>query len=393
MKKNSKLYLLIFLGLLSALGRFITDLYMPAVPELSNYYSVSVTTVQFTLTGAMLGLGLGQLFIGPISDKFGRKKPLVVSISIYILVTLAIVVSKNIYFVIFLRSLQGFAASGSVVISRAVAADLYSGKKLSKFFSMMMIVNGVGPVIAPIVGGVLLDFFNWQSIFIVLALLGLTLLAFAFMFKESLTIERRNNDKLGKVYFSIFNMLKDFSFIRYVLLQSFTMAALFTYVSASPFIFQKNYGVSSFVYSLIFGANGIAIILGTLISVRLGAKKSLFVALRIMFVTSILLALAFFYVNNMYLVQFLFFILSFGAGAVFPSASSLAMNKGKENAGAASALLGFISFAFGGLVSPIIGLANIYVTTSLVIFVATSVQLLIYSNRNKKLGGTKFEKK
>lgn len=157
-KRNSKLFLVLFLGTLSAFGPFVTDLYLPALPLMSNYFSASTSTIQLTLTGSMVGLALGQLLIGPISDKLGRKKPLLISLIVYLICTVAIIILPNIYAMIILRFIQGISSAGAVVISRAVSTDLYKGKEMAQFFALLMAVNGLAPILSPVLGSLLLEF-------------------------------------------------------------------------------------------------------------------------------------------------------------------------------------------------------------------------------------------
>ena len=158
--KNSRLFLILLLGSLSAFGPFITDLYLPALPGMGEYFHTSASMVQLTLTTSMIGLGLGQLFIGSISDKYGRIRPLMVSLAIYIASTLLIVFTQDIEGMIVLRAIQGLSSAGSVVLSRAIAADLYQGEELGRFYGLLMSVNGIAPIISPVIGALLLQFTN-----------------------------------------------------------------------------------------------------------------------------------------------------------------------------------------------------------------------------------------
>ena len=189
LKRNSKLFLVLFLGTLSAFGPFVTDLYLPALPTMSSYFNSSTPTIQLTLTGSMVGLALGQLLIGPISDKYGRKNPLIISLIAYLISTISIIIFHNIYAMIVLRFIQGVSSAGAVVISRAISTDLYHGRELAAFFALLMAVNGLAPILSPILGSLLLELTDWRGIFVTLALIGVVLLAVSFKFKESLAVE------------------------------------------------------------------------------------------------------------------------------------------------------------------------------------------------------------
>lgn len=383
--RNSRLFLILFLGILSGMGRFITDIYIPALPKLAEDYNVNISIVQLTLTGSMLGLGFGQLFIGPISDKYGRKNPIVFSLIIYILASILIIFSPNIYIIAALRFVQGFSAAGSVVISRAVAADVYSGKKLSRFFGIIMIVNGFVPILGPVLGSVLISSINWQSIFVVLTVLGVFLFIATFNFKETLSIDRRNDSTLVNTYLSIFYIIKNKVFIFVVLVQSFSTAGLFSYISGSPFIMQQGYGVSSLMYSIFFGINGLGMLIGNFVSIRVGLKHSIKTSLVIMFINSIFISSVLILKWNLLLLEIGFFILMFSLGILFPAVTSVAMNIGKETAGASSAVLGFLPFSFGGIVSPLVGIGNIYYASSIILIFSSFISLYLYVKISKKL--------
>lgn len=186
LKRNSKLFLVLFLGTLSAFGPFVTDLYLPALPTMTSFFNASTSTIQLTLTGSMVGLALGQLLIGPISDKYGRKNPLIISLVIYLVSTLAIIIFPNVYAMITLRFIQGVSSAGAVVISRAISTDLYQGRELATFFALLMAVNGLAPILSPILGSLLLQLTDWRGIFVTLAVIGIILLVVSFKFHESL---------------------------------------------------------------------------------------------------------------------------------------------------------------------------------------------------------------
>ena len=181
-KANSKLFLVLLLGVLSAFGPFVVDLYLPSLPQLATFFETSASMTQLTLTTAMIGLAVGQLLLGPLSDKFGRKIPLIISLVIYIISTVLIVYAPNIEAMIVLRVIQGLSSAGSVVISRAVATELYRGREMTRFFGLLMTINGLAPIISPILGSLLLEYISWKGVFLFLALIGV--IAFLFPFKR-----------------------------------------------------------------------------------------------------------------------------------------------------------------------------------------------------------------
>jgi DHA1 family bicyclomycin/chloramphenicol resistance-like MFS transporter len=179
---NGYIYLAILLGLLTAFAPFVTDFYLPALPSLTDYFNASASAVQMSLTMSMLGLACGQLFVGPISDKFGRKKLLIGSLVVFLLTTLLCLVAPGIVSFNLFRLFQGMAGSGGLVISRSVTTDSFRGKLLSKFLALVSAINGIAPVTAPVFGGILLKFTSWKGTFVALFLIGVALLILALRF-------------------------------------------------------------------------------------------------------------------------------------------------------------------------------------------------------------------
>lgn len=266
---NSKLYLLILIGMLASLGPFVTDFYLPAFPELNAFFGTTATMTQLSLTFCMLGLAVGQIFIGSLSDKFGRKPPLVVSLILFIVSTAACMFAWSIESLIVFRFIQGLSGAGGVVISKSIAVDLYKGKELARFYILLSVVLAVAPVLSPVLGGVLLSFTDWKGIFFTLVLIELLLLLLLFPFKESLPKERRSTQKVMASFGNYTAIFRNKEFMSYVWIQSLAMAVMFAYIASSPFIFQEIYGLSPFRYSLCFGVNAISVMLGNLATTKI----------------------------------------------------------------------------------------------------------------------------
>ena len=242
---SKRLQLGLLLGSLGLLGPFTIDMYLPSFPTIVEDYHTNASLVQISLTTCLLGLGLGQLVIGPMSDVQGRRKPLLIFIILYLLASLTCAISPNIYMFIASRFVQGFAAAGGLVISRAVVRDLYSGKELTKFFALLMLVGNLGPIVAPIVGGGILAFTNWTGVFFVLACVGLILfLTVTWKLEETLPVEKRVPSNFKQVVKNFGSLLKDRQFAGYALTQGFIIAGIFAYVSGIPFVYQNIYGVN-----------------------------------------------------------------------------------------------------------------------------------------------------
>ena len=377
-KANSKLFLVLLLGVLSAFGPFVVDLYLPSLPQLASFFETNASMTQLTLTTAMIGLALGQLLLGPLSDKFGRKKPLIISLVIYIISTVLIVFSPNIETMIVLRVIQGLSSAGSVVISRAVATDLYRGREMTRFFGLLMTINGLAPIISPILGSLLLEYISWKGVFVFLALIGVIVLIFSFRLKESLSVENRLQGSIFSTFLTFGVIIKNRLFMSYVGIQSFLLGSMFAYIAASPFILQSFYGLSAFIFSLCFGANGAALVIGANVGGKLPNRKALAIGV-LAFVVAALYTIAVLIIQPYWLfVEIGFFAMLLLMGITFPAISSLAMESERQYAGSASALLGFAPFFLGGVVSPLVGISNIFYSTSFVILICALLALSIY---------------
>ena len=384
-KANSKLFLVLLLGVLSAFGPFVVDLYLPSLPQLASFFETSASMTQLTLTTAMIGLAVGQLLLGPLSDKFGRKIPLIISLVIYIISTVLIVYAPNIESMIVLRVIQGLSSAGSVVISRAVATDLYRGREMTRFFGLLMTINGLAPIISPILGSLLLEYISWKGVFVFLALIGVIVLFFCFRLKESLNVENRLQGSIFATFSTFGVIIKNRLFMSYVGIESFLLGAMFAYIAASPFILQSFYGLSAFIFSLCFGANGAALVIGANIGGKLPNRQALAIGV-LAFVVAALYTIAVLIIQPHWLfVEIGFFAMLLLMGITFPAISTLAMESERQYAGSASALLGFAPFFLGGIVSPLVGIGNIFYSTALVILACGVLGLAIYWSIRHKI--------
>ena len=373
--KNSRLFLILLLGSLSAFGPFITDLYLPALPGMGEYFHTSASMVQLTLTTSMIGLGLGQLFIGPISDKYGRIRPLMVSLAIYIASTLLIVFTQDIEGMIVLRAIQGLSSAGSVVLSRAIAADLYQGEELSRFFALLMSVNGIAPIVSPVFGALLLQFTNWRGIFVVLVLIGVALMAFCLRLEETHPPQKRMTGSLLSIFTVLGKILTNRTFMGFAGIQALIMGVLFAYIASSSFIFQTAYGVGKFAYGLCFGLNGAALVAGAALARKMRVQRALRYGIGGFAAAAVLVALFLIAHAPLWLLETGLFLLLFCMGGVNPGLSALAMSAERQYAGSASAFLGF---TLGGAVSPLVGIGNIFYATATAIAVCAFLAAALY---------------
>lgn len=196
-KDNSKLFLLVLLGMLTAFGPFVTDMYLPSLPAMGDYFQTASSMVQLGLTTSMIGLAAGQILFGPLSDRYGRRIPLLAAMWLFIVSTILCLFARDIHQFVAFRLVQGIAGAGGIVIARSVAADKYSGKELAKMLAVIGAINGVAPVVAPIIGGVFTEAIGWQGIFGILLGLGVVLLVGSYCFRESLPKEHRSVSRWG----------------------------------------------------------------------------------------------------------------------------------------------------------------------------------------------------
>ncbi len=384
-KENSKLYILLMVGIVSAFGPFVTDFYLPSFPSLMKYFCTTASRVQLSLTFSMIGLAVGQLIIGPISDKYGRKKPLIASLVIFCLSTLGCLYSDDIHVFIAFRLLQGLAGAGGVVVSKSIATDLYEGRQLAAFYSMLSSVQGLAPICAPVLGGFLMAITDWKGIFWVLLTIGILLIIGLLFFTESLSQDERINGGILSTFALYKPVVGNTLFMRYVLVQAFAMGVMFSYISASPFIFQVHFGASPQVYGLCFGMNAVAIMVGSLmVGKAKEARKGLRCGCICFAMASVLVSLTLIYSKSIYLAEMALFLLLFFLGMILPTSTTIALDMERQNSGIASALLGFLMFVFGGVLSPVTGLGNMIYTTSLVIVICSMVTLYCYMMASRK---------
>lgn len=356
-----RLTLILILGSLAALGPLSIDMYLPAFPDMSRSFDASASLIQLSLTACMLGMALGQLIVGPLSDVRGRKRPLMVALLAYLLASLACAMAPTIEVLIALRFIQGAAGASGIVISRAIVRDLFDGPELTRFFAALSLVNGTAPILAPVIGGQLLRFGDWHFVFYLLAILStMMLLAVALRLPETLPLDRRVEGNLTTTLKTFGRLLTDRVFIGYAFAQAFVMGAMFAYISGSPFVLQNIYGASPQQFSFLFGLNGIGIILAAQIAGRLAGRvdseRLMRISLTIVASASILLFLALTLTNQLIFVMIpLFFVVS-SVGLISTLGFTLAMQNYGTTAGSASALLGLLPMLVGSLVSPLVGI-------------------------------------
>lgn len=366
------------IGSLMAFPPFVTDLVLPALPAISEYFGASVSLTQMSLTTSMIGLALGQLVIGPLSDKYGRKRLLMLSIALFFVTTVLCLVSPNIYLFNVCRVLQGMAASGGVVMSRSIATDRTRGLLLNKVLGVLSAINGFAPVAAPVIGGILLRFLNWQACFAVLLFFALLLFIASLKLRESLPKHRRSSAPVLSMFKNYGPVLTNPTFIIALLVYSFSASVIFSYVSSSTFILQGEvYQLSSIGFSVCFAINAVFIGLGCASGGRFRNEKTPLVIGGIGILLFAIFAAVMLHIHApIVLLEISLILMLFCFGILQPSATAIALRAERDRAGTASATIGACGFIAGGIVSPLVGLGDIFDSTGIVLIACSALTCL-----------------
>ncbi|MFG2607784.1 multidrug effflux MFS transporter [Streptomyces sp. NPDC048514] len=357
----------LLLGCLTATIPLAMDMYLPSLPQVTRSLHASAVTVQLTLTACMAGLALGQLVVGPLSDRWGRRRPLLTGLAVYLAATALCVLAPTVETLIACRLVQGLAGAAGVVIARAVVRDLYDGVAMARFFSTLMLISGAAPIAAPLIGGQILRVTDWRGVFVVLTVVGAVLAALVWTrLPETLPPAARHSGGAAETLRAMRGLLADLPFTGYMLAGGFAFAALFAYVSASPFVVQEIYGASPQTFSLLFGLNSVGLVAagqlnGKVLVGRVSLDKVLAagLAVTVLAATALLLMTAgVFGEVGLPPVAAALFVLMSAMGVTLPNAQSLALLRTRHAAGSASALLGTSSFLVGAIASPLVGVAG-----------------------------------
>lgn len=362
MTARERVKLVLVLGFLIALGPLTIDMYLPALPTITDDLRTTAASVQLTLTGTLAGLALGQLLIGPVSDAVGRRTPLLFGIATHVLASVLCVIAPNLAVLGTLRVLQGLGAAAAAVVAMAIVRDLFTGLDAAKLLSRLMLVMGAAPILAPTLGGIVLGWTSWRGVFVVLALIGVAMITVTVLaLPETLPAARRRNGGVVGTIRDYGRLFTDRAYLGLILVAGLAMAALFAYVSGSSFVFQEEYGMSEQQFGFVFGAGAIGLIAATQFNVRLlrywSPARILMTALAFGAVMGVLL-LVFAVTGFGGIVGILvpLWLVLAAAGLAFPNAPALALSRHGEAAGTAAALLGAVQFGVGALAAPLVGL-------------------------------------
>lgn len=340
------------------------DAYLPGLPELARDFDVSPSAAQVTVTTYLLGLALGQLLSGPLSDVHGRRRPLVAGMAVFTVTTLACSLSPSLFVLAGMRLVQGTSAAVGVAVGRAVVRDLYAGAAGARYLSRLMIVIGLAPILAPVIGGQLLRFTSWRGVFVALSVLGLALTVVgARLLPETLPRERRRAAGLGITLRTFAQLLEDRRFVGFVLIVGLGGGAMIGYVAGSSFVLQEVYGASPQLYGLLFGLNAIFLVVGAQVNAHLLATRSPRSLLRVGLVMLVVAGVALVVIVSLpaaglALVVAPLMLQMASWSFVQANALALALTDHPEVAGTAAALLGVSQYAFGAFTAPLVGLGG-----------------------------------
>jgi len=372
------------LGALSMFAPLSTDMYLPALPSVAHDLSASAAAVTLTLTTSLIGLGAGQLLAGPLSDAFGRRRPVLVGLAIYTVASVLCALAPDVWTLAVMRLIQGAAGAAGIVISRAVVSDLYSGIAAARYFARLMIVMGLAPILAPVIGGQLLHFTDWRGVFLVLAGIGALLGLVSWRaLGETLPPQARGGKGVATMFGVLRMLVRDRRFMGLTVCFAVCFGAVFAYISGSPFVIEDIFGLSPQLFGLLFGLNAVGLVaasqLGGRLVASLGAQRLLTIGVASITAAGTGLMVAVLAHAGLAAVEVCFFAVISSFGLVAPNATALALAPYPHVAGSASALIGLTQFFLGAAVAPLVGVAGNHsaVPTASVILVLVFVAVAV----------------
>jgi DHA1 family bicyclomycin/chloramphenicol resistance-like MFS transporter len=371
--------LLVLLGTLTAIGPLSLDMYLPAFPAMTRDLGADQAGIQLSLTTCLIGLAVGQFVTGPLSDRWGRRRPVLIGVVAYSVLALACAAAPSAPLLAAARFAQGLAGGMGVVVARAVVRDLYAGREAAKYFSRLTLVFGVAPVAAPSVGSLVLRFGDWRAVFLTLAAIGLLLtVAVARRLPETLPAERRSTGGLAATARTMRSLAADRVYLGYALTQGFAFAGLFAYISGSSFVFQDVFGVSAVAFSLVFGLNALALVTTGQVNARLLDRfhpRRLLAAALVVGVVAAAGVLTGALAGSLAVVAVALFAFVGSLGMVTPNSTALALDAHARRAGTAAALLGGVQSVLGAFAAPLVGLGGEGSATPMAIVLAAAAAL------------------
>ncbi|KRD45484.1 transporter [Cellulomonas sp. Root930] len=380
-RPNAKYVLL--LGLMCALPAISTDIYLPSLPDVARDLNTSATAAQLTMTAMLIGGAVGQLVIGPLSDRFGRRKPVLVGVSLHVVTSILCAVAPAIVPLIALRTMQGFFNASASVVAMAIIRDRFVGSDASRLMSRLMLVIGVAPLFAPSVGGVIAGQWGWRGVFGALAIFGVVLWVVVWRrLPETLPPERRRDGGLKSALSGYKKLFKDRHFVALAILPGLGVAVLMSYVVASPFVLREGYGLSAHQFSLLFAVNGVGLVAGAQVNAALVRRVAPIRIVRVVLpvslgLTLVLLAIAITGWGGLIALLVVLWLILAMVNFVPPNASALALSRHGEVAGTAAAVIGATQAGVSGIVSPLSGLLGGDAVAMAAVMVGASVAALL----------------
>lgn len=368
----------VFIAIIGAFSSLVNDMYLPTIPAMMREFHTTPSMTQMGLSMAMLGMGIGSVLWGSLSDHFGRKPILIISLLIFALSTGVALLSPDITFFVAVRLVQGFGAGGAMVLSTSIPADVFAGRQLGKLMGIVGAINGIAPAAGPLLGGILADRVGWRGIFVVLLAIGIGMTIWTTRTNETLPPARRIAARRLSDYVKAYRtMLLNGRFMIYAIIKALGIALLYAYISSGPFIIQDHYHFSALTFGIIFGANALAIAAGAMLAPRFRImKQAMVVGTAGMFLLSLGMAAVMWYELPFWAYELVAVPLVLCLGMIFSSANTLAMDVGRADAGTSSAILGVVKYILAAIVSPLCGLGNLMHSSAVVVIVTAAIALL-----------------
>ena len=378
-------FIVFYMALLSTFGSFVNDMYLPSLPEMCRYFGCSVPMVQMGLTMGMIGLGIGQIVLGPMSDRYGRKPVLCGTLALFVVAAVVSVFSPTIHFFLWCRLVQGLGASGGYFLARTIPTDVYGGRQLAKTMALIGAINGLAPAAAPVLGGFVSHAWGWKGVFWGLSIFAVLLLCLSPRLKETLPPERRSAGSLASTFTSYIRLAKNRPFMIHTMLKGSALGLLFAYISSVPFIMQTHYGYSQIQFGLFAGFNALFVGCGAMLALKFKILKKGGTAGALLVMASVLVQIINLWIHPTFWgFEITLLPMMLGLGMIFTVGNTLAMNEGKNDAGAASAIIGLAGYIFGAIVSPLVGMGNIMHST-LWVYLAMGALTLLFALLSSRL--------
>lgn len=364
MKENRKALLItLTLGILTAIGSISIDIYLPAFEVMAHYFKVPLVRIETTVTVFLFGMAFGQLFIGPLSDIWGRRIPLRIGLTIYIFCSLCCILTSSFTLFLVVRFVQGLAGSACQVISRALVNDLYGDRKAAHVFTLLQIIMGISPILAPITGGMLADAETWKYLFLIMALISATgLMGCLTILPAGKAAQENKKLNLTAIRNAYIYCIKTTAFINYALLRAISNSAAFAFVTGSPFVLMQIYGLSKKQFGFVFSFFAVGIICTGILNTRLltcyGAVRITRFAILVQVITGFVVMMMLYTGASLLSILIFTFVFVSMLGFILPNATALYLVAVSTYSGAGSALVGSMSYLSAFLITSLLSLLH-----------------------------------